>query len=303
MPTPVALSENHPFNADMHTPLYPQKHREYAPHPVLENRVRSYWTMEELHTSQTEQHRFFPERLVRLCFYQGEAYLPDLQSGHLLKPLPNMYMLGFQKEPVRFVSRGLTRLVGVELYPWTAKELMHSGEDIQNVLFKPLHAALQELARQVMDRIHHNDDFGALEAIEDWLLRRLTLRDIDRHAGIQAALSLYQMRGQARVHELAEQQGVSVRHLERQFQEVVGLTPKWLSRIIRFEEAHNRLWTDPHISLTELAFELGYADQAHFSREFRSLTHTTPSQFARDVQLRMQGMDLLYPQLQTPSAK
>ncbi|GEM47637.1 helix-turn-helix domain-containing protein [Deinococcus cellulosilyticus] len=295
MPALLTLPENQPFNADLHTPLYPDHYREYAPHPLLENRVRSYWSMEELHTQQTEQHRFFPERLVRLCFYQGEAYLPDLNAGSRLEPLPQVYMLGFQKEPVRFISRGLTRVVGVELFPWAARELMHPGENIQNVFFKPIHVALRELSLLVLDLIQRNDIIGALEALEDWLLRRLTLREIDDHAGIQAALSLYQMRGQLKISELADQQGVSVRHLERQFQEVVGITPKWLSRIIRFEEAHNRLWANPQINLTELAFELGYADQAHFCREFRSLTHITPSQFSRDVRNRLRNMD---PQLQ-----
>lgn len=293
MPTPLVAPQNSPLNADMHTPLYREQHREYAPHPLLQHRVHSYWSMEELHTPDTEKHRFYPERLVRLCFYQGEAYLPDLGGGLVLNPLPNVYMLGFQKEPVRFISRGLTRVVGVELFPWAARELMHNAENLQNLFFKPLNVALKDLAAEVGHLIHLNDIMGALQAIEDWLLHRLTVKDIEDHSGIQAALRLYDLRGQVRITELADMHGLSVRHLERQFQEAVGITPKLLSKIIRFEEAHNRLWANPNMSLTELAFELGYADQAHFSREFRTFTHISPSEFSRHVQLRLQSMDLV----------
>lgn len=278
-------------SADLHAPGSLDHYREHLPHPLLKNRVRTYWSMEELHTRQTEKHRFYPERMVRLCFYQGEAYLPDLSPGASLEPLPSVYMLGFQKEPMHFISRGLTRVVGVELYPWAARELMQPGEHLQNIFFQPVQGALRALAREVLHLIGCNDIPGAIEAIETWLLSRLSLRDLDAQAGIQAALSLYHLRGQARVSELADWHGVSVRHLERQFQDTVGITPKLLSRLIRFEEAHNQLWVNPQSSLTELAFELGYADQAHFCREFRTFTHITPSEFSRQVQVRQQEIE------------
>ncbi|GGJ24659.1 helix-turn-helix domain-containing protein [Deinococcus roseus] len=283
MPRARLPATDQPFNADLHTPLFLDQYREYDPHPALQNQVRSYWSMEEFHTTRTEKHRFYPERLVRLCFYQGEAFFPDA-SSQWTGPLPNMYMLGFQKEPIRFVSRGLTRVVGVEMYPWAARALLQGDRNLQDIFFQPLQASLQHLSAEVLALIQLNAIQEALEAIEAWLLQRLPLQDIQGNAGIQAALSLYHLKGQGKISELAEVHGVSVRQLERQFHSSVGITPKTLSKIIRFEEAHNALWVNPHISLTELAFELGFADQAHFCREFRGFTHITPGEFSRHVQ-------------------
>ena len=68
------------------------------------------------------------------------------------------------------------------------------------------------------------------------------------------------------------------RHLERRFLDVVGISPKRLSRITRFQAALQALQTagqDGTGAATAAAF--GYADQPHFIREFRELAGCTPS--------------------------
>jgi len=83
--------------------------------------------------------------------------------------------------------------------------------------------------------------------------------------------------------ELAERCGLSSRQLERQFREVVGVSPKGLARLIRFEEIRKRLMFDPALSLTALAHEFEFADQAHFIRDFKELAGRTPGEFAREM--------------------
>jgi AraC-like DNA-binding protein len=85
------------------------------------------------------------------------------------------------------------------------------------------------------------------------------------------------------VTELAEHCTLSSRQLQRQFQDVVGVSPKALSRAIRFEEVRKRLMLDPDQSLTDLAHEFGYTDQAHFNRDFKELADRTPGEFAREM--------------------
>ncbi|MBL8683468.1 MAG: AraC family transcriptional regulator [Myxococcales bacterium] len=75
--------------------------------------------------------------------------------------------------------------------------------------------------------------------------------------------------------------GLSMRPLQRLFRECVGATPKWVSRRYRLREASQRLERDESVSLSTLAAELGYADHAHFSRDFKAATGHAPSAFAR----------------------
>ncbi len=84
-----------------------------------------------------------------------------------------------------------------------------------------------------------------------------------------------------RVVQLAETAGLGVRRLERLVREQLGLTPRWLIRRYRLQEAAERLASADSPPLAELAAELGYADQAHFTREFRTVVGETPGGYAR----------------------
>src|SRR5262245_21703697 len=86
------------------------------------------------------------------------------------------------------------------------------------------------------------------------------------------------------ISELADYCQVSVRQLERGFRRVIGTSPKVFARTVRFEQAQRRLMFDPDADLTELAYECGYFDQAHFIKDFKAFTGKTRSEHA--VQMR-----------------
>ncbi|WP_104525433.1 helix-turn-helix transcriptional regulator [Blastococcus atacamensis] len=82
-----------------------------------------------------------------------------------------------------------------------------------------------------------------------------------------------------RVAQICERFGLSERALQRLVHRRLGLTPKWLIQRRRLQEAAERLRTGP-AGLGEVAALLGYADQAHFTRDFARVTAMTPGQFA-----------------------
>lgn len=89
-----------------------------------------------------------------------------------------------------------------------------------------------------------------------------------------------------RIARIAAECGLSPRQVERTILSTVGLPPKALARLIRFEQARDRIAARPDLPLTGLAYDLGYADQAHFIRDFTRFAGQTPGhfrQFARRV--------------------
>jgi len=82
-----------------------------------------------------------------------------------------------------------------------------------------------------------------------------------------------------RVAQLCEAFDLTERGLQRLVARRLGLTPKWLISRRRLQEAAERLRQDPG-STGELAAVLGYADQAHFIRDFSRVTEMTPGRFA-----------------------
>jgi AraC-like DNA-binding protein len=82
-----------------------------------------------------------------------------------------------------------------------------------------------------------------------------------------------------RVAEVAARHHVSERTLQRLFAAYVGIGPKWVLQRYRLHEAVEQLQARREIDWARLALELGYYDQAHFTRDFRSLVGRTPAQY------------------------
>jgi len=86
-----------------------------------------------------------------------------------------------------------------------------------------------------------------------------------------------------RVSEVRHALDVSERQLERRFLHVVGVTPYRYIRRVRFQEAIRRLRACGFERLSDLAYELGYADQSHFIKEFKEMSGHTPTALVRYV--------------------
>ncbi|MFA1551283.1 helix-turn-helix domain-containing protein [Actinomadura chokoriensis] len=89
--------------------------------------------------------------------------------------------------------------------------------------------------------------------------------------------------GLVRVDELAADVGLGVRGLQRLFHEYVGIGPKWVIRRFRMQEAAERAASGGEVDWADLAAELGYADQAHFTRDFTAAVGTPPARYAREA--------------------
>lgn len=83
-----------------------------------------------------------------------------------------------------------------------------------------------------------------------------------------------------RVAQVCEKFGLGERTLQRLCARRIGLSPKWLIQRRRLHEAAARLSEGERVDLARLAGDLGYADQAHLTRDWRSVTGVTPGAFA-----------------------
>ena len=93
------------------------------------------------------------------------------------------------------------------------------------------------------------------------------------------SIDIIKARGEIRVHELSQKHGFHSRRLQRVFLDEIGVTAKVLSRIVRFNHAKQMIERNPDIDLLTLTYECGYADQPHFTRNFREMFGITPSDF------------------------
>jgi AraC-like DNA-binding protein len=85
--------------------------------------------------------------------------------------------------------------------------------------------------------------------------------------------------GRASVSGLAGELGWSHRRLIASFREGIGLPPKAIGRMLRFERVSRLLQRVDEPRLAEVAIDCGYYDQAHLNRDFREFAGTTPGEY------------------------
>lgn len=83
-----------------------------------------------------------------------------------------------------------------------------------------------------------------------------------------------------RVEQLAEHAGTSVRSLQRLFRSHVGVSPKWVLLRHRLHDATQALHPGQPLDVAALAAQLGYADQAHLTRDVRAVVGMTPAVYS-----------------------
>ena len=115
--------------------------------------------------------------------------------------------------------------------------------------------------------------------VEHFLLNKLTSPDTINRIAKESVALILQLNGKLSVDILAEQLQVNRRQLERNFASAIGLSPKQLSKIIKFQAALKQLSANQFQSLTAVAYEGHYYDQSHFIKDFKEFTGISPKRF------------------------
>jgi AraC-like DNA-binding protein len=145
----------------------------------------------------------------------------------------------------------------------------------------PLEAALPRRLRGLADELEDAVGWEARFDLLDAMLRsRLTDARQPAPEVAWAWKILEETRGNAPIGWICDRLGRSRRHLAARFREQVGLPPKTVARIMRFDRAVTLL-ARPEAELACVAFECGYYDQAHMNRDFREFAGASPTTFMR----------------------
>ena len=256
------------------------KYKEYLPHATLQGHVKCFWIMEREYTPEFPVEDVTPDAFIELILNFGTPYRLHAEGA---PDMPRAILVGLQKKPLLFFCEGTVKLVATRFFAWGALPFLANQAHGFDNLPATLGREWDDLATRAESALGADDYDAAVSIVEDHLIGKLLAATVDLKQIRAAAQMLHLKKGQFRLAELAEHCNVSGRQLQRQFQDVVGVSPKALARAIRFEEIRKRLMFDPDQSLTDLAHEFGYTDQAHFIRDFKELADRTPGEFAREM--------------------
>jgi len=232
----------------------------------------------------------FPAPQGEMVFSYGEPTREkwlDEAAAHS----PGFAVGGFSTKAVEYISSQGVGSIMVGFKPWGlqafldvgVKELINTNSDMslhfgREVLF------VEEMLRQA----RHLDE--RIRIVEAFLAGRLRRPVLDK-AMVYAVELIADSKGLIPVETLAQQCFLSRRQLHRRFENAMGISPKLFSRIVRFQQvftAMEQVPTEPEWS--QIAYDTGYFDQAHFINDFREFSGMSPSQFFHQAQRSAVGL-------------
>ncbi len=251
------------------------------PHPSLRAYFRGYWLMkkEGVAEGKSPPLLLIPDGFPEL-FFRVEGAFAVVQDG-AERPLPAGALMGQLSKTIELRASVGSIAFFVKLYPWVPHLLFGFGQ--KDLLNQNADLSLLDggnAFRDLGERLRGTGHFGeAVALLDDFFLSRVGLIEQQQPLLETLTRQIFLHRGQLSVDDLRRNIQYSNRYLEQLFSKGLGLSPKRYARVIRNKAITYQMATQPPENLSAFAQEMGYFDQSHFIKDFKSISQLTPSAF------------------------
>lgn len=252
----------------------------YQPHPDLESLVKCYWTLEVPADSAAEKQRIVPDGCLELIFMLGDDIM-RYTSDYDFVIQPRAFVVGQLTEPFVIQPTGYVHCFGVRFYPFGFSNFVTAP--LINLANKE--TPIEKLfGTQVADQLEQKivaaeGTAERIELVSNFLMEKLQSQTTIDHVVRSTVDVMLATKGNTPVSAFVEDDRVQRRNLERKFAKQIGISPKQLGKVIRLQSALKLMLNQRSESLTRIAYEAEYFDQAHFNRDFKEFTGINPKDF------------------------
>lgn len=255
------------------------EYAEYHPVGALAARVRCIWALRVPAEPNAVFEPIFPDGCMELVFNLADQF--ERAEGNRVVRQERTLLVGQLLGPVRVRPTGATDIIGIRFQPWGLRRV---GTVDPNELFGQTvcgDALAPSLPTSVATALGEIENLDERCAFLSRILAAGLLPDLrETPPAALVALALGKLRS---VSKAAREAGISPRHLERLSDQWIGLPPYELIRLARFQRALHRLRHRTRHSLSQIALESGFSDQAHFTRDFGRFAGVTPAAFRASI--------------------
>jgi AraC-like DNA-binding protein len=249
-------------------------YREAGPSSPFAKFIKCFWSIDyKKQGGVSTPEPVLPDGCPEIVFNLSDRFL-RLRSGDETVQ-PSTILAGQMTKRVLIRPSGHVSLFGVRFTPAGAFQLLRFPvSEITNEIVE-LSAVAGVRGRQIEEMINEASSFEARVAVFEKAFRQSLSKEIDRVA-LTASEMIERNGGRLPVSLLTRELGLSERRLERSFKRSVGVSPKTLSRIVRFQSAIRAFQNGTSPNMLDAALEFGYYDQSHLIHDFKSFSDTTP---------------------------
>ena len=254
------------------------RYEEFHPAEPLSQHVKCLWILEDQSIQAAPPERILPDGCTEMVFHLGDPFQQHGENGTIDRQ-PLAMMVGQMKQHLLIQPTGKVSVLGVRFWPGGAYPFLEVPQNEIAGRVVGLDAVLGSLAATLHARIADGTSSSErFRLVEQVLLARLgEFRKPDDRLS-QAIQLIFQAGGCLPMDSLGKTLGVNARALDRTFNTRVGIPPKTLCRIVRFQRVFKLLeerGAGP--SWPQIALECGYYDQSHFIKEFKAFAGKEPT--------------------------
>lgn len=260
----------------------------FKPHADLASLVKCFWTLEAPAGYSSERQRIVPDGCLEMIFILGDPIKRYTSENDFIIQ-PKALVVGQLTEPFVIEPTGSVNCFGTRFYPYGFGNFVNTS--IKNLANKetPISQLFgAETEKELEQKIGQASSSEARIAIvESFLLKKLheqTTIDAIVRTTIDTLIST---NGSSSISAILKEDLSKRRQLERNFINQIGISPKQLGKVIRLQTALKMMLNQKAGTLTEIAYESEYYDQAHFIKDFKEFTGTNPKEFLDNGQMEL----------------
>jgi AraC-like DNA-binding protein len=254
-------------------------HAEYKPSKGLSDYVESYWhaTCEGPANSWSAPNYGIPKGTVELIITLKGAKT-EMYINEQWHQVHDVLVVGIQTTANVWRMQAGSAKFGIRLKPETFIRLF--GQPVAELYQKctDLHSLVGNRYSWLIDMIRNaSTNENRIAVIESFLYKKLAIAKTGYSLLAEAIRKIWIEDGNISTACLSKSVFIGERQLQRLFKSAVGVSPKLYSRIIRFRSAYEQAQSGKSQGWTDVAYSLGYVDQAHFVKDFKSFAGVTPT--------------------------
>jgi AraC-like DNA-binding protein len=250
----------------------------YPQNPLIKQYIRSFWLLKS--TNGRTPYLLPPDKSFNLLLsYQNNTNV--IRNDTPPTSVSGSFIVGMRTAPVFLAPDGDVEYLGIEFYPYGLRPFLNFNCIVITNTFLEmgsLQNGLHEALKPAMNELHSAEK--RVELIEQRLLELLPKVFLTPGKHLIRIFNLIeQSNGSIPINQICDHIGISARQLNRDFEKFIGVSPKFYSRIVRFNNfLENVKMIGKFDDFADLAYHCGYTDQAHMIHECTDFTGITPTE-------------------------
>lgn len=251
----------------------------FQPHPDLSALVKFYWTLEVPFDPNNQKQKIIPDGCIEMTFNLEDKIKRYISENEFIIH-PSSMVMGQRTKSYYIEPLGNVNSFAICFYPYGFASFISTP--LENLLDveTPIESLLGEIPAKELEQniVQAASTLDRIEIIETFLLNKLNQTKTIDSLVKSTVDTLLATNGGASINQILKDDLSKRRQLERNFKKQIGISPKQLGKVLRLQTALKILLNNNE-SLTNIAYESEYFDQAHFIKDFKEFIGTTPKEF------------------------